>query len=141
MRLTQPARVGMAVAAGSPLSVEEFPVRDLLWTLWRDDAGVVALEYLLLATIVGLGLVVGLAAVENALNSELTELANVIMVLDQSYSFAGLAVGPSVSSSGSGGQFNAFAFKSGSAAFDAAYTLGLSRLPATPVNIDVWAMP
>jgi Flp pilus assembly pilin Flp len=119
-------------------------VRDLLLTLWRDDAGVVALEYLLLATIVGLGLVVGLAAVENALNSELTELANAIMVLDQSYSFAGLAVGPSGSSDGfggSGGQFNAFAFKSGSAAFDAPHTLALSRLPAPPVNIDVWAMP
>jgi Flp pilus assembly pilin Flp len=55
--------------------------------LWQDDAGIVALEYLLVATIVGLGLVVGLSNLEIALDNELTELANAITALDQSYSF------------------------------------------------------
>jgi Flp pilus assembly pilin Flp len=56
--------------------------------LWADDAGIVALEYLLVATIVGLGLVVGLAALEGALNAELTELANAILALSQGYEVA-----------------------------------------------------
>jgi len=55
--------------------------------LWTDDAGVVSLEYLMLSTIVGLGLVVGISNLENALNVELTELANAILALDQSYSY------------------------------------------------------
>jgi Flp pilus assembly pilin Flp len=59
----------------------------MLKKLWKDDSGIVALEYLLLATIVGLGLVVGLSAVEAALNVELTELGNSITALDQSYLF------------------------------------------------------
>ncbi|MGH7173433.1 MAG: Flp family type IVb pilin [Gemmataceae bacterium] len=62
-------------------------MRKMILKLWRDDAGIVALEYLLLATIVGLGLVVGLSNLEIALDNELTELANAVTALDQSYSF------------------------------------------------------
>lgn len=62
-------------------------MRKLMQQLWQDDAGIVALEYLLVATIVGLGLVVGLSNLEIALDNELTELANAITALDQSYSF------------------------------------------------------
>jgi Flp pilus assembly pilin Flp len=57
--------------------------------LWKDDAGIVALEYLLVATIVGLGLVVGLSAFEQAMNTELTELANAILAVDEGYYIAG----------------------------------------------------
>jgi len=64
-------------------------VRNLFSKLWNDDAGIVALEYLLVATIIGLGLVVGLSSLSAALNVELTELANAILSLDQSYSIAG----------------------------------------------------
>jgi Flp pilus assembly pilin Flp len=63
-------------------------MRALLSKLWRDDKGVVAFEYLLVGTIIGLGLVVGLAAVSVALNAELTELSQAISAIDQSYSFA-----------------------------------------------------
>jgi len=59
-----------------------------LLKLWNDDAGIVALEYLLLATIVGLGLVVGLSALSEALNQEMVELSNAILALDQSYTYA-----------------------------------------------------
>jgi len=54
--------------------------------MWNDDAGIVAFEYLLVATVVGIALVVGLAAVSAAINVELTELATAILALDQSYS-------------------------------------------------------
>ena len=57
----------------------------LLRKLWNDDTGIVALEYLLVASVVGLGLVVGLAAVEDGLNGELTELADATMALSQGY--------------------------------------------------------
>jgi Flp pilus assembly pilin Flp len=61
-------------------------MRNLFVKMWKDDAGIVAFEYLLVATIVGLGLVVGLSAVSAGLNAELTELANAILTLNQSYS-------------------------------------------------------
>ena len=46
-------------------------MRNLFVKMWKDDAGIVAFEYLLVATIIGLGLVVGLTAVSAALNAEL----------------------------------------------------------------------
>jgi len=63
-------------------------MKRMLLKLWNDDSGIVALEYLLLATIVGLGLVVGLSALSEALNQEMVELSNAILALDQSYTFS-----------------------------------------------------
>ncbi len=63
-------------------------MRKMMSKMWKDDAGIVAFEYLLVATILGLALVVGLAAVSNALNAELVELANAILALDQGYTVA-----------------------------------------------------
>ena len=54
--------------------------------LWKDDAGVVALEYLFLCVIVGLGMAVGYSAVSDALNAEYVELGQAILALDTSYS-------------------------------------------------------
>jgi pilus assembly protein Flp/PilA len=60
-------------------------MRNLFSQLWADDNGIVALEYLILATILGLGLVVGVTALAAGLNSELTELSNAITGLSQAY--------------------------------------------------------
>ncbi len=54
--------------------------------LWKDDGGIVALEYLMVATIVGLGLAVGLSALSASLNAELVELGQAILGLNQTYS-------------------------------------------------------
>jgi Flp pilus assembly pilin Flp len=54
--------------------------------LWNDESGVIAVEYLFLVTIVGLGLVVGFANLEGALNAEYTELGQAILGLSQAYS-------------------------------------------------------
>ncbi len=54
--------------------------------LWNDESGNVALEYLLLLTIVGLGLVIGFSNLVDALNAEYSELANAILGLSQGYS-------------------------------------------------------
>jgi Flp pilus assembly pilin Flp len=53
--------------------------------LWKDEAGVISVEYLFLVTIVGLGLVVGFANLEGAINVEYTELSNAILALSQGY--------------------------------------------------------
>ncbi len=52
-----------------------------LWNLWqlrRDIRGGVFIEYLLLCTIVGIGVIVGLAALKEALIGELNDLAQAI---------------------------------------------------------------
>lgn len=54
--------------------------------LWNDDEGIVALEYLILATILGLGLMVGIATFTNAMVTQWVELANVVYALDHDIS-------------------------------------------------------
>jgi Flp pilus assembly pilin Flp len=63
----------------------------MLKKLWKDEAGIVALEYLVLATIVGLGLIVAAVAVRNSLVAEFTELGNAITALSQEYSYSGIS--------------------------------------------------
>jgi Flp pilus assembly pilin Flp len=46
--------------------------------LFRDDRGGVLVEYLLLLTIVGIGVIAGLATLRGALLNELIELAEAI---------------------------------------------------------------
>ncbi len=58
-------------------------MQHLFSQLWNDDEGIVALEYLVLATILGLGLVVGVSNLSVALNVEFSELANAILAFDQ----------------------------------------------------------
>ena len=53
-------------------------LRRLLRRLYRQTDGSVFVEYLLLLTLVGIGLIAGLAAVRDALLSELSELATAI---------------------------------------------------------------
>lgn len=53
--------------------------------LWKDDSGVVALEYLFLCVIVGLGMAVGYSAVSDALNAEYVELGQAVLTLDDGY--------------------------------------------------------
>ena len=56
--------------------------------LWRDDNGaLISAEYLFVATILILGIVVGLAELRYAINEELSDLANSILSLNQRYNF------------------------------------------------------
>jgi hypothetical protein len=58
-------------------------MRVLLTRWWADDRGaLLSLEFLLVSTILVLGLVVGLASLRSALASELTALANAILTLN-----------------------------------------------------------
>ena len=53
----------------------------LLRQLWRQKSGSVFVEYLLLITLVGIGVICGLAAVRTALISELIDLAKAITAI------------------------------------------------------------
>jgi len=91
--------------------------------LWADEAGIVALEYLLLATIVGLALVVGFSNLASALNVEYTELSTAILTLDQSYGY--------VAASGCAGSHGGATVTD----ISAAATYGESTTPPAAVSI------
>ncbi|MCC9605431.1 hypothetical protein LOC68_22985 [Blastopirellula sp. JC732] len=74
----------------------------LLKRLWNDEAGfIVSTELILIATIVVIGLIVGLAAVRDAVTAELSDVAGAIQEMDQSYVFYSVR-GHSAAVSGSG---------------------------------------
>jgi Flp pilus assembly pilin Flp len=69
-------------------------MRQLLARLWNEDEGaIVASEYLLVVTILVIGIIVGLASLREAINTELAELGNAFLALSQGYSFSGEANG------------------------------------------------
>ena len=58
--------------------------------MWHDDSGaIIAAEYLFLATILVIGIIVGLANVRDAVNTELSELANALLSLSQGFVISG----------------------------------------------------
>jgi Flp pilus assembly pilin Flp len=60
--------------------------------LWKDDAGIVATEYMFVATIVGIGVTVGLSNLAAAINVELSETGEALMGMNQGY-VVGAAIG------------------------------------------------
>ena len=62
----------------------------MLTKLFNDETGfIVSAELVLIATILVIGLVVGLSEVQHAVVSELNDVADAIGELNQSYSFSG----------------------------------------------------
>lgn len=62
-----------------------------LMKLWHDDQGaIIAAEFLFVATIVVIGVVVGLNGVRSAINAELTELGNSYLAISQGYTVSGV---------------------------------------------------
>jgi len=65
-------------------------MRKLFARLWKDDCGaLIATEFLFVATILVIGTIVGLANVRDAVNTELSELANAILALSEGYTISG----------------------------------------------------
>lgn len=72
-----------------------------LKALWSDESGaIVSTEIVLVITILGIGMVVGLAAVRNSVVTELADVAQAVANVDQSYSYSGVT-GHAASSAGS----------------------------------------
>lgn len=65
-------------------------MRSMLLKLWRDDAGaIIATEWVFVVTILVIGLVSGLKAVQMAVLNELEEVAAAIGAISQTYSYGG----------------------------------------------------
>jgi Flp pilus assembly pilin Flp len=70
--------------------MEKTNMKRILRSLWRDDTGaLLTVEWVFMATILVIGLVAGLKAVQSAVLNELEEIAGAIGGLSQSYSFGG----------------------------------------------------
>ena len=62
----------------------------MLKQLWNDEAGfIVSAELVLVATILVIGLIVGLSEVQHAVVAELNDVGDAIGKVNQSYSFSG----------------------------------------------------
>lgn len=62
----------------------------MLKQLWNDESGaIISVELVLVVTILGLGMIVGLHTVRNAVVAELGDVAASVGSVNQSYSYAG----------------------------------------------------
>jgi len=62
-----------------------------LKALWNDDCGaVVSIELILVITILGIGMIVGLTTLRNDVVTELADTAQAVANIDQSYSYCGV---------------------------------------------------
>jgi hypothetical protein len=60
--------------------------------LWKDEAGfIISAELVLVATLLVIGLVVGLAEVQHSIVGELNDVGEAIGKLNQSYAFTGFS--------------------------------------------------
>ena len=91
----------------------------LMSRLWNDDEGaIIATEFVFLATILVVGILVGMVAVRDAVNNELVDVANAVGSANQSYSFSGTR--------------SSCASTAGSAFVDRGRVQSLTHTPATP---------
>jgi hypothetical protein len=96
----------------------------MMLKLWKDDCGaLIATEWLFVATILVLGVIVGLVGVRNFVNAGLQEFANAVGALNQSYSFCGLT--------------GCCSSVAGSHAMDTPQTRGLTSIGTAATNISV----
>lgn len=106
-------------------------MKNLFRRLWNDDQGVmITFELLFLFVILTLGLIGGWTALRNALDAELTETAQAILALDQSYIITGVA---NCGGSNGGGASQAIDVSPG--------TILLEPLAPTPGIVDQSACP
>ncbi len=104
-------------------------MKNMFRNLWNDDAGfIVSGEIVFLFTITVIGLIVGWVHVRNAVASELTDIANAIQAVNQSYVWYGLQNPTCTNASVAGSQLTD----------PAVVQLNLSELaPVTPVSSPV----
>lgn len=76
-------------------------MRNIMRKMWNDDRGaLIATEWVFVSTIMVIGVVAGLKSVQQAVVTELEDMANAIGSLSQSYTFSGTS-GCAASTNGS----------------------------------------
>jgi Flp pilus assembly pilin Flp len=63
-------------------------VKSFLNRVWKEDEGVLTFEWILLVTLLTIGVVGGISAVRDAILTELGDVSEAMISLDQSYSIA-----------------------------------------------------
>ena len=61
----------------------------LLCRMWHEDQGVLSFEWVLLLTLLAIGIVGGIAAARDAIISELGDVAQAVVAIDQSFFLPG----------------------------------------------------
>jgi Flp pilus assembly pilin Flp len=64
---------------------KESPVKIFMQRMWTEDDGVLTFEWILLVTLLVVGIIGGVAAVRDAIIDELGDVAQAVLALDQSY--------------------------------------------------------
>lgn len=76
-------------------------MRNIMLKLWNDERGaLIATEWVFVSTIMVIGVVAGLKSVQQAVVTELEDLANAVGSLSQTYTFSGTS-GCAASTNGS----------------------------------------
>jgi hypothetical protein len=65
----------------------------MLNRIWNEDSGVLSFEWILLLTLLTIGIVSGLAGARDAIVDELGDIAGAATCFDQSYSVPALSIG------------------------------------------------
>ena len=63
-------------------------MKSLLGKMWKEEDGVLSFEWVLLVTLLTIGIVGGVAAARDAIIDELGDVAQAMLALDQSYTIA-----------------------------------------------------
>src|SRR5262245_50238687 len=64
---------------------KEFRMKCVLNRMWKEEDGVLSFEWVLLVTLLTIGIVSGLAAARDAIIDELGDVAQAMQALDQTY--------------------------------------------------------
>src|SRR5262245_29071600 len=85
---------------------KEFRMKNVFVRMWKEEDGVLSFEWVLLVTLLTIGIVGGIAAARDAIIDELGDVAEAMLALDQSYTITFpleviVHVGPSSSASDS----------------------------------------
>jgi Flp pilus assembly pilin Flp len=64
-------------------------VKKFALAMWKEDQGFLTFEWILLVTLLTIGIVSGITAVRDATIDELGDVAQAMLSLDQSYTIAG----------------------------------------------------
>lgn len=81
-------------------------MKNAMKALWADDNGfVVSTELMIIATVLVIGLIVGIAHIRNQLVQELSDVGTAISNFDQSYSYTGVVHASAATTFTNGGLF------------------------------------
>jgi Flp pilus assembly pilin Flp len=71
-----------------PFCFEEIEMKKVLARVWSEQDGVLSFEWVLLVTLLTIGVVSGIAAARDAIIDEMGDVAQAMLALDQSYTVA-----------------------------------------------------